>query len=132
MDYEIYSYYDESGVKHYGVVGMKWGVRRGNYSKAFTKASNKANKIEKKRVKIDAKAANKQYKASKKLAAGRYEKGFKQQKKAAKLMKKSAKLQKKGAKWANKMEKVFSEVKVSDITPEALERGKRYAYMLAK
>ena len=30
---------------HYGVLGMKWGVRKGNYSTTFVKASKKADKL---------------------------------------------------------------------------------------
>lgn len=39
-------------LKHYGVLGMRWGIRR-NKSKAFRKASKKANRLEEKRMKTD-------------------------------------------------------------------------------
>lgn len=33
---------------HYGVLGMKWGIRKGNYSTTFVKASKKADKLKNK------------------------------------------------------------------------------------
>ena len=37
-----------SELYHYGVLGMKWGIRRGNTAKAYTKASKKLTKLDKK------------------------------------------------------------------------------------
>lgn len=126
---------EEKDLKHYGVLGMKWGVRR-NSSKAFAKASGKANKLDKKAVKLNYKSAKLQKKALNKEHAATNEKQFQKardiQFKANKLNLKSAKLQKKSAKWVKRMENNFSNVKVSDISQEHLDAGKKYAYMLTK
>lgn len=52
-------------LKHYGVLGMKWGIRKGEYSKTFTKASKKANKLQRKASKADNKAKKHEYKYKK-------------------------------------------------------------------
>lgn len=51
-------------ILHYGVLGMKWG-RRKNPSKAFRKASAKADRLSKKSERLNAKADRKEAKAQK-------------------------------------------------------------------
>lgn len=64
---------DPNYLKHFGVVGMKWGVRRMNRSSAIASRTHKANvrnlKSERKKAKLDAwdrdeKEFNKKYKTS--------------------------------------------------------------------
>ena len=43
-----------SELYHYGVLGMKWGIRRGNTTKAYAKASKKLTKLDKKVDKAEA------------------------------------------------------------------------------
>lgn len=118
---------------HYGVLGMKWGVRK-NPSKAFYKASKKANKLQKKQVaanvasqKLQMIGLRKEVRAITKMQRHR---ATKTKLKASELALKSAALQKKGDRWVKKMEKAFKEVKVSEISQEHMEAGKKYAYML--
>ena len=120
---------------HYGVLGMKWGVRR-NSSKAFYKASKKANKLRDKEVATNLKAEKLRSKALKKevsaTSAKQHDKALEIKLKANKLSLKSAKLKKKGDRWVKKMEGSFKETKVSDVSQEHMAAGKKYAYMLAK
>ena len=118
---------------HYGVLGMKWGVRK-NPSKAYAKASKKANRLTDKALETNIKAAKLRKKSLPNLIAPnnsrRYANAVNAQLKANELEVKSAKLTKKYNKWINSMEKAFSEVKISDISPEHMREGKKYAYML--
>ena len=118
---------------HYGVLGMKWGVRK-NPSKAYAKASKKANRLTERALKANLKSATLRKKSLPHLIAPSdsrgYTKAVNAQLKANELEVKSDKLTKKYNKWINAMEKAFSEVKISDISPEHMQEGKKYAYML--
>lgn len=118
---------------HYGVLGMKWGVRK-NPSKAYAKASKKANRLTDKALETNIKAAKLRKKSLPNLIAPnnsrRYANAVNAQLKANELEVKSAKLTKKYNKWINSMEKAFSQVKISDISPEHMAEGKKYTYML--
>lgn len=120
---------------HYGVLGMKWGVRK-NPSKAYAKASGKADKLRKKQTSLTVKAAKLQKKALEKEVHAtnekQYQKARKKQFEANKLNLKAAKKQKKYDKWTKRMETEFSGVKVSDISKESIDAGKKYVYMLTK
>lgn len=96
---------------HYGVLGMKWGVRR-NPTKAYRKAIKKKNKLETQSAKTALKGAKAQVKATKKQQTATNEKQMKKanelQIEANKLNLQSAKLRTKGMKWTQQMEKAFS------------------------
>ena len=37
---------EQNELMHYGVIGMKWGVRRGNVAQAYSKATAKRKKLD--------------------------------------------------------------------------------------
>ena len=119
---------------HYGVLGMKWGVRRGRASEAFAKASKKADRLHRKAAKMQAKATRlvdkgvaKESVAESKRQIRRTEKLLM---KADKVNTASAKAYRKAMIWEAKMSSTFSKVKISDISDNHLIAGQRYADML--
>lgn len=134
-DYILYGdgLYCSDELKHYGVLGMKWGVRK-NPSKAFAKSSKHYNKLKRKgTLNVGKTAALRKIGMRKELygwSSRRRRKGQKQQYKAAKMELKAARYSRKADSWLKKMEKHFAQVKLSDISPEHIEIGKEFTYML--
>lgn len=113
----------EEFLEHIGVVGMKWGVRRGNQSRTFARASKKAIKLDKKSGKLAKKGAKLQYKGSKWGSFRKIRKGMR-------LSYKSTKYDEKARKWELKMAQHLQGVKVSDLQPKHKDAGKQYLHML--
>lgn len=142
---------------HYGVVGMKWGVRR-NREKALAKSTAKLKKIEDKSIKYNRKAETlrgkrsvKINKAERQLAAAKvtynahagrnsYKTGRKQKQLARaqyrynraagpvlKAESKAAKYNYKAAKWWGQMEKEFGTATVSSLDKGKIIAGQAYA-----
>ena len=61
--------YYKSELYHYGVLGMKWGIRKGRTEQAYTKASKKINKLDRKVNKAEAKALKTRTKADAKMGS---------------------------------------------------------------
>lgn len=133
-------------LEHYGVLGMKWGVRK-NPDKAYTKASAKLKKLDAKLVKardrqhrLETKTKKKQASAVTKLS---YADTKRKQDNAMKSIRKAAKAQarankatakadrrlKKALKWHARMESTFKDVKLTNIRQEDVELGERYIQM---
>lgn len=112
---------------HYGVLGMKWGVRRGNTSKAYEKASKKLNKLNQRVEKQETKMIRKAEKAdvvkgSRLATKGRKERA---QNKAESSAAKYRNRVRKANKWYESMNKTFKDTNVS-MTSEQSKLGKKY------
>lgn len=120
---------------HYGVLGMKWGVRK-NPSKAYTKAVKKKEMLERKSVRYNLKSAKLRSKALKKSTKAtsekQYQKARKLEFKANKLAIRSAKYQKKGLKWVKAMDKTFRGYDIKSLSKDEISAGKKYAYEVTK
>ena len=116
-----------SELYHYGVLGMKWGIRRGNTTKAYAKASKKLTKLDKKVDKAEALARKRKGQAD--AAAASFfstKKGMaKAETRAKKASAKAAIRNRKAERWYKSMEKAFADTGIS-MTKEQVAMGKRY------
>lgn len=124
---------ENAELMHYGVLGMKWGVRK-NPSQAFSKASKKANRLSDKYNKYSSKAATADAKAHKsgkryitEIGRGITENRFK---KAVKFDRKADRTLKKLDRWTEQMKKTFANVSVNSIDSKAIADGQNYVDML--
>lgn len=121
---------DNQELKHYGVLGMKWGVRRGNTSGAYEKASKKLKKLDDRVEKAKAKSRKATDKADRRVY-GLATSGMRARakRKANKASYKVAKNARKAQKWLSQMEKTFKSTNVS-VTAEQQALGKKWMKML--
>ena len=109
--------YEEEYLAHYGVLGMRWGVRH-DPKGAYQKANRKADKLQKKAAAAHKKAS----KAQTKARISRY--GItdtgrtiweNRQVKAGKLNRKADKATRKAEKWIRNMNKTFADIPLSEL-----------------
>ena len=107
----------ESELRHYGVKGMKWGIRR-DTKRSFTKAAKKLEKLDQKAVK----AENKKLKRSDPFIRTSISDAL-----YSDAVRKSDKARRKAEKWFSKMEKKFGTESVKSIkTSSGYDLGKKY------
>lgn len=121
----------EEEIKHYGVVGMRWG-RRKNVSRAFGKASKKADRLTAKANKADRKVSRLTSRQSKYESRGDSDKANKTSTKLEKATAKRNLKQEKADKWISSMSDTFKNAKMSEISYEDLIAGQNYVTMLRK
>lgn len=118
---------------HYGVLGMKWGVRK-DPERAHARASTKLRKLDKKLYKKSLKMQKAHAKATEKAAKATTERKLRKAEKAKlkynRKVLKSEKARKKALRWYSKMEATFADVELSNVGQEDLDLGKAYAQML--
>lgn len=119
---------NENGeLKHYGVIGMKWGVRRGKTAKAYEKASKKLQKLSKKADKQLERAYNQRERAYQKADSFfSTERGRRKAlSRANKAMRDATRSANKARRWVRSMEKTFANTDVK-LTQEQTELGRKY------
>ena len=112
---------------HYGVKGMKWGVKRGKVEQAYTRASKKADKLHAKIDKARVRSEKMSAKADKKMSSkfGSAEKKLKSVVKAKKAAASYRKAIRKASKWNEAMKETFANTSVK-MTSQQVARGKQY------
>ena len=107
---------------HYGVLGMKWGVKRGKSAKVYAKASKKLSKMERKVNKTQDEVNKHMYKADK-IASRTFFRDSsaerKYRKRAAEAQKKANGYKYKAVDWIKKMDKQLKN------TPNKLSKSQK-------
>lgn len=123
---------DEEYLAHYGVLGMKWGVRK-NPQRAYQKASKKFDKLEKKANKsLD--QAGKYNRRRRSYSLGNI--GNYNEARAKRSYDKAVKRTKRAANWIKAMKKEFAKQDIVNLDQDLVTRGdimiERYRNMSVK
>lgn len=130
----------DKDLEHYGVLGMKWGVRK-DPQKAYDRANKKLSALDKKIFKAEKKALKKEArslsrqqradtailfpKTKARLASWAIARSEKSRQKYVKKMAKAVS-------WSRAMQEEFKDTKVSTLNQEYIDLGKKYSDMQIK
>lgn len=112
MNYYGYIFKRESDLTHYGVLGMKWGVRK-NPQKAYVKANKKLHSLRGKSVALNLKAQKKKARVYRSWSDP--ETYSRRLHRIALMEVKSEKYAKRAERWSKQMDKVFATIPLSQI-----------------
>lgn len=124
-------------LEHYGVIGMKWGVRKDPehaYERAgakLTKLDKKVNRLNLKGSKREQKAVKKQRKASSAIMfqKAKARRASKATRKALKSYQKAQEKQIKAYRWNEKMKNAFKDTKLKNLNRDYVKLGEKYSKM---
>lgn len=126
---------EQDYLEHYGVLGMKWGIRK-DPQKAYERASKKLDRLDKKTTKASSKISQKEAKSVQKQRKADSAILFKKSKaraadkaigKAEKARNKYFESIEKAKSWYSKMENAFRDIKITNIDQHYVDLGKKYA-----
>lgn len=128
---------NQNELEHYGVLGMRWGVRK-DPDRAYEKAGAKLAKLDKKSSITQLKGAAREQVASKKQRRASSAMLFQKTKakaasratrRALKNYQRAQELQVKAYRWNEQMKKAFANTKVSNLNPDYVDLGEKYSKM---
>lgn len=115
---------------HYGVLGMKWGVRRGKADQAYGKAKKKLDKldtkVEKRAARLDRAIDRYDRVTSSAFSTSTGRRALRAKRKLDKATIRYKKAIKKGSDWYKSMEKTFANTSIK-FDQDVIDSGKNYA-----